>query len=373
MIDSYLKLCEFKQSSADPCIYFKITVVNKREIIIIIAIYVDDTILCSNDITVLISMKKQLSTRFEMDDRGEVHFILGMKISRNREKGILSIDQRAYLEAVLRKFGMQDCKPTYTPVDSGAKFTSLCDQDEESVDVRLYQAAIGSLNYAAVATRPDLSVAVGILSQFMQSPTQAHWVGIKRVFRYIRGTLNYGLVYRSSESCKLYGYSDSDWAGCVESRKSTSGHIFLLGNCTVSWRSKKQSVVALSSTEAEYVALCAASQEAVWMRRLLKDVGQGQSEATVIYEDNQGALALSHNPKHHPRTKHIDVKFHYIRETVEKKLVSVQYIPTADMTADTLTKGLAKPKFEKFREAMGVSDVLNALQMDSHQEGVLRK
>ena len=189
-----------------------------------------------------------------MDDRGEVNFILGMTVTRDRENKTLTIDQKSYLKEVLAKFNMSDCKHVATPVEAGMKFEKIS-ESEEQFDVSTYQSAIGSLNYAAISTRPDISVAMGMLSQFMQSPSQTHWTAVKRVLRYIKGTLDYGLKFSYSDNFVLYGYSDSDWAGCVMSRKSTSGHVFRIGECTVSWRSKKQPVVALSSTEAEYVAL----------------------------------------------------------------------------------------------------------------------
>ena len=211
--------------------------------------------------------------------------------------------------------------------------------------------------YAAIATRPDLSLAVGMLSQYMQNPSNEHWVGIKRILRYIKGTLNYGLKFTYSDKFVLQGYSDADWAGEVETRKSTSGYVFLLGNCCVSWRSKKQSIVALSSTEAEYVSLCSAAQETIWLRNLLSSVGFEQTAPTVIHEDNQGAIALSHNPKDHPRTKHIDIKYHFVRQTIEDNRVTLLYCPTERMVADTLTKGLSKPLFEGFRLQMGVDIV----------------
>ena len=290
MIDEYLKSLNYIQNKADPCIYYRTEVVDRKEVIMIVAVYVDDTIICSNNINMLNAEKERLSSRFEMDDRGELHFILGMEVNRDRNKRILTIDQKLYLKNVLKRFGMEDCKPVSTPIEPGTKFRKLT-ADEEVIDESLYQAAVGSLNYAAIATRPDLSVAVGKLSQFMKNPGKEHWIGIKRVFRYIQGTLNYGLKFSYSDSFKLYGYSDADLAGCVDTRKSTSGHVFRIGDSTISWRSKKQPIVALSSTEAEYVALCAAAQETIWLRNLLKDINILQPGATTLYEDNQGAIA----------------------------------------------------------------------------------
>ena len=188
----------------------------------------------------------------------------------------------------------------------------------------------------------------------MAKPSSEHWVAAKRVLRYIKGTVNVGLVFRKSDKFDLVGYSDADWAGDVDSRKSTSGYVFMLGNSVISWTSKKQPVVALSTTEAEYIALCLATQEAVWLRRLLASVGQNQKESTKIFEDNQGTIHISKNPRHHPRTKHIDIKYHYVRESVQKNVINVVHCDTNRMVADTFTKGLPKPAFEKHRASMNV-------------------
>ncbi len=352
-IDEYLKASKYIQSEADPCIYYKTEVVDGKTQIMIIAVYVDDTILLSNDSELLLLEKKRLSERFDMDDRGEIHYVLGMEVKRDRKSKTMTISQKAYLENVLERFDMQNSRPVSTPLETGKKFAKIS-EDEEPIDVKKYQAAIGSLNYAAIATRPDLSVAVGMLSQHMRNPSAEHWIGVKRVLRYIRGTIDFGLKFTYSDNFALRGFADADWAGCTDSRKSTSGEFFQIGNSAVSWRSKKQSVVALSSCEAEYVSLCSATQEVVWLRRLLKSIGFTQNQPTTICEDNQGAICLSKNSKDHGRTKHVDVKYHYTRETIDKNVIKVEYCPTGKMVADTLTKGLPKPAFEKFRSEMGV-------------------
>ena len=237
---------------------------NGRKSLIIIAVYVDDTILASNDTAMLAAEKRELCKRFEMEDLGEINYCLGMQIKRDRNEKVLKISQKAYLENVLKKFGMQDCKPISTPLESNARFEKLAD-DEKTVNIKEYQAMIGSLTYASIATRPDLSAAVGALSQFMNKPGAEHMKGVKRILRYVKGTLNYGLRFHCSyeREFRLYGFSDADWAGDISTRKSTSGYVFRLGNATISWKSKRQSVVELSTTEAEYVALYAASQEVV--------------------------------------------------------------------------------------------------------------
>ena len=182
-----------------------------------------------------------------------------------------------------------------------------------------------------------------------------NWSDVKRIFRYIKGTLDFGLKFEASHENQfnLHGYSDADWEGDLSTRKSTFGYIFRLGGATISWKSKRQTVVALSSTEAEYIALCLATQQVVWLRKLLSSIDFKQSEATVLYEDNQGTIALSKNPKSHSRTKHIDIKYHYVREAVDKKDTVLIYCTTEKMVADILIKGLAKPKFEELRSMMG--------------------
>ena len=359
LMDNYLKASNYTQSKADSCVYYRVERIEDQNVVMIFAVYVDDTIILSNSIRILLSEKRRLSEAFEMDDRGEVHHILGMEVLRDRKNKIMTIDQKAYLEEVLGRFGMEDCKPISTPMEPGKQFHKLAD-GEEPADEKMYQAAVGSLNYAAIATRPDLSTAVGKLAQFMKNPSSEHWTAMKRVLRYIKGSLHLGLRFTASKEFLIHGFSDSDWAGCAESRKSTSGHVFRVGNCTLSWSSKKQPVIALSSTEAEYVALCSTVQEAVWLRSLFADVGLEQSQPTTIYEDNQGAMCLAKNPKNHPRTKHIDVKYHYTRDMVERNVVKVEYVPTDQMLADTLTKSLARPKFENFRLLMGVEPRLGA-------------
>ena len=207
---------------------------------------------------------------------------------------------------------MSTCKPVSTPMENGRQFTKTPD-DEEGVNITEYQAVIGSLLYASVATRPDLAASVGVLSKFAIKPSNDHWTGVKRVLRYIQGTLKYGLRFIHSDDFTLLGYSDSDWAGDKDSRKSTSGYIFTLGGSPISWRSTKQSVVALSTTEAEYIALSQAAQEAVWLRHLFTNMKLKISNPTVLFEDNESAIALSKNPRCHSRMKHVDIKYHYTR------------------------------------------------------------
>ena len=211
----------------------------------------------------------------------------------------------------------------------------------------------------STATRPDIAAAVGVLSQYMSRPSKDHWIGVKHVLRYLKGTLMYGLKFSAhEEEPELFGYSDADWAGDVDTRRSTSGYVFQIGSSTVSWSSKKQATVAKSSTEAEYVALSSATQEAVWLRSLMGDLGRQMDAPTTIYEDNQGAIELAKNAKYHKRTNHIDICHHFVRERVVSNEIQVIYCPTGDMIADIMTKGLAKLAFEKLRDLLGVHDIM---------------
>ena len=188
----------------------------------------------------------------------------------------------------------------------------------------------------------------------MADPGPAHWMGVKRILRYLKGTHDYGLVFTAGNQDTLLGFSDSDWAGDVVTRRSTSGYVFQLGKSTISWCSKRQQTVAKSSTEAEYVALAMATQEVVWLRRLLSDLRIDISAPTELREDNQGAIDLSRNPKHHGRTKHIDVSFHFTRERIATKEIDVKYVPSTMNLADVMTKPLPRVPFENFRDELGV-------------------
>ena len=248
---------------------------------------------------------------------------------------------------------MLECKPVATPMDAKASYDKLSDEDER-FDRTTYQQAIGCLTYLATHTRPDISASVGILSKFMADPGPTHWSGVKRILRYLQGTRSYGLVFTGESRDALLGFSDSDWAGDIVTRRSVSGYVFQLGQSTISWCSKRQQTVAKSSTEAEYVALSIATQEVIWLRRLLSDLGVDISTPTEMMEDNRGAIDLSKNPKDHGRTKHIDVSYHFARERVATKEIKINYVPSSENLADVMTKPLPRVPFEKFRGDLGV-------------------
>ena len=246
------------------------------------------------------------------------------------------------------------CNPVSTPLETGKTFQKRAD-DEEPCNKETYQQAIGCLTYVSTSTRPGIAAAVGLLSQYMSNPSKDHWLGIKRLLRYIKGTLTYGLKFVANKNeCDLHDYADPNWAGDVDTRRSISGYIFKVADATISWSSKKQSTVAKSTTEAEFVALTQASQEEIWPRRLLSGLDCNTDGPTLIKEDNQGAIEIAKNPKFHNRTKHIDITFYFIRDRIESKEIKVEYCSTHDMLADIMTKALPRERFEKLRSLINV-------------------
>lgn len=248
---------------------------------------------------------------------------------------------------------MDGSKPVSTPVEQGTKLTNPTDE-EDRVDTKLYQSAIGSLLYLSTKTRPDIAFAVGNVARFSKQPSIQHWKAVKRIFRYLRGTTNYGLFYNKDANESILGYSDADWAGDIIDRRSTTGYVFTLSGAAVSWKSKKQACVALSTAEAEYMALSNAAQEAVWLKRLLEEVNGASIKPLTIYEDNQSTISMSQNPRFHGRAKHIDIKYHFIREQISTNFINLNYCKSEEMIADILTKGLGRIQFEKLRELIGM-------------------
>ena len=345
-LDAHLKSVGFSQLKSDPCIY-----ASGGEDSFYIGVYVDDMILAGNDKAKMKSVKKKLSSKFDIKDLGKLSYFLGMSIAQNQEEKKTWIGQPAYTEKLLTKMEMSDCKPVKTPVDPGNRLVKTA-EDEEALDQLLYQSVVGSLMYLATCTRPDIAYAVGMLARFSSKPNRSHWVAAKRVLRYLKGTMNYGLLY--SGDSDVLAYSDADWAGDVDDRKSTSGYMFQIAGGPVSWKSRKQDTVALSTAEAEYVALSSAAQECIWLQRLLCELGKPLGGPTVILEDNQSSIAMARNPQFHGRAKHIDIKHHFVRERVSDGSIELKYCPTNEMVADILTKGLAHQQFSFLREKAGI-------------------
>jgi hypothetical protein len=345
-MDGFLMSLGFNKSVADPNLYYHIV----GDECLILVLYVDDLFLTGSE-RLIVECKRALTSEFEMKDLGMMHYFLGLEVWQRTDEIFLS--QGKYTVEILKKFGMTDCKSMPTPMVMDLKKMNEASTDSGEIDPHLYRQLIGSLMYL-VNTRPDICYAVNVLSQFMSQPRQTHWIAAKHVLRYLRGTVGYGLRYASSVDMRLQGYADADWAGSAVDRKSTSGCCFTLGSAMVSWCSRKQSSVALSTAEAEYIALSVAVREAVWLRKLLTDLFDHEMDSTIIHCDNQSCVKLSENPVFHDKSKHIEIKYHYIRDMVQRKAVHVQYLPTHEQIADIFTKPLARTKFEYFRERLGL-------------------
>jgi hypothetical protein len=319
-------------------------------------LWVDDFTLLGNHLPTIIASKQLLSTIFEMTDLGEISYFLGMRITRDRPNRLLFLDQQKYIHDILERFNMENSKPALTPFATGTKLSAssipVADQDR---DLRsLYQSIVGSLMYTMLATRPDLSFTVSKLAQYMHNPDSTHLNAATHVLRYLRGTASYRLRLGDNTD-NIYGYSDSDWGGNIEDRKSTSGICFFLAGGVISWASKKQPTVALSSVEAEYMSLTLAAKQAMWLRIFLQELGLAIPSALTVFTDSQGAQALAKNPVQHARTKHIDIQHHFIRETIENGFLQLDYTPTASMVADILTKALPAPQHQNLTALLGLS------------------
>ena len=349
-LDHLLKNMGFEQTKSDPCLY-----ISSEGELCIIAVYVDDILLATKSKKRMKDVKSKLSAQFEVKDLGDLQYLLGVSIIQNRSEKSVWNGQPAYTLNILEKFGLKDAKPVATPVCVGSKLVKTTESDE-LVDENLYQSAVGSIQYLSTMTRPDITFAVSNVAKYCSKPTKEHWTAVKRIVRYLKGTQNFGLLYKKSNLSSCEGFSDSDWASDVNDRKSSSGYIFQVGGTTKSRRSRKQSCVALSTTEAEYITLSQAAQEAIWLRQLYTDLQGEPPEPITVYEDNQAAICLSKNPQSHRRSKHIEIKYHFIREQVNKKTIELKYCQMSNMVADMLTKGLGKERFKKLRELSGLRE-----------------
>jgi hypothetical protein len=343
----------------DHCIYRLV----HGSAVVIIAVYVDDLTLFSNCITRLAGIKQELSQLFEMKDLGEAQFLLGVQIVRDRAARTLTISQGEYVKNVVDRLGLNFCNPTASPLDNGTRLSKRdCpppDKQNETV-TRQYQAAVGAITYAMIATRPDIAYAVTALSQFNSNPGPAHWKALKRLGRYLRGTINYSITYRAVPGKSLpsvLGYCDSDWGADVDDRRSISGWAFLLCGAAISWQAKKQPTVALSSVEAEYMASTQATKEAMWLRTFLSSIGQLTEGPTIIRCDSQGSIDMGKNPEYHARSKHIDIQHHFVREQVAAKTVQFVHVSSEAMAADVLTKPLPRPRHQQTITLLGVGAV----------------
>ena len=357
----YLALCRamdelgFTRVEADHGVFFK----RIGEDIIIVVVHVDDGMVAGTSKVLINKFKVEMNEKYKLTDLGPVHWLLGIKIVRDLANKTVSLSQHAYIEAIITRFNFNDLKPAATPIDPSVPLSKSQSPSklEDIAKMRNvpYREAVGSLMYAAMGTRPDIAFATSTVAQFCDNPGWIHWEAVKRIFRYLSGTKNLQLTY-GGERRGLVGYVDADGAS-QDHRRAISGYVFMVDGGAVSWSSKKQELVTLSTTEAEYVAATHAAKEAAWLRRLLTEIFTTVDTPTTLFSDSKSAIALAQDGHYHARTKHIDIRYHYIRYIIEAGAIKLVYCPTNDMTADTLTKALPSVKAKHFATALGLSTV----------------
>ena len=322
---------------------------------IIIILYVDDITILGDSLDNIKKIKSALSSRYEMTDLGEIDSYLGVNIKRDRSTKRLEIDQSRYVLEIINRFGLSDANPARTPLPSGAEdHLKKYDGQASAADIKLYQQIIGSLLYVQIGTRPDISFAVSRLAQYASNPSAQHINLAKYVLRYLKGTSDLKLVYLGALGNGLFGYSDSSWGDDPDDRHSTAGYVYLLADAAISWTSRKQKTAAQSTTEAEYMALADAGNQAAWYRMFLEELGYDVRDPIPLHEDNKGAVDLALNPVTGRKSKHIPIKYHAIRGYVEHEQVVLIRTPTIDMLADGLTKPFAQTKLSHFVPGLGL-------------------
>jgi Reverse transcriptase (RNA-dependent DNA polymerase) len=330
--------------SVDPSLFL----FRKGDDTIFLLVYVDDIILTGNNVILIQNIIRLLDQSFTIKDLGELHFFLGIEVHR-QDNGLL-LTQSKYIHSILEKANMQGAKPNSTPMATGKVLSKFGGATFD--DPHLFRSIIGALQYVTI-TRPDISFAVNRVSQYMHAPTVSHWAAVKRILRYLIGTITHGILISSSSSHSITAFSDSDWAGCPDDRRSTTGYLVYLGNNLISWSSKKQTTVARSNTEAEYRGLAAVTAEVVWLTSLFKELGLN-APISVFWCDNLGATFLASNPAFHARIKHIELDYHFVREKVSDGTIHIRFICSQDQVADALTKLLSKACFQQLRSKLTV-------------------
>ncbi|KAJ9509836.1 hypothetical protein QJQ45_011575 [Haematococcus lacustris] len=349
----HARLCEellsmgFKASEADPALF----TLQLSTGMVYLLVYVDDCLLCTQqgDTAGLAHVKKQLSAAFKLKDLGEARWFLGMQLTRDRAEGTIKLDQHKFIQELVTANSKSAAHSKPLPMAPAVKLV----REGDALDTTLhhYSALVGSLLYLTCCTRPDIAFAVGALARHMSAPTKQHWAAACSVLCYLKGTADQGLLFGGVSG--LQGFSDADYAGDKDTARSTTGYIFTLNGGAISWSSRLQPTVAMSTAEAEYMAASSAAKEALWLRKLMRDL---QLDASCVHLgcDNQAAIQLLHNPMATSRAKHIDVHHHFVRERISRGEVAFHYCHTSSMLADILTKPLAAVQFNMGKQGCGV-------------------
>jgi histone deacetylase 1/2 len=342
----------FVSSKADTSLF----IFSRDGVQIYMLVYVDDIVIAGSTPEVVDRLVRSLMDTFPIKDLGKLDYFLGLEASYN--SGGMMLTQRKYALDLLHRVNMENCKSTSTPLSTSESLSRVSGTMLGSEDSFRYRSVVGGLQYLTL-TRPDISFAVNKVCQFLSQPTDVHWEAVKRILRYVKGTLQTGLCFRKSASTGVSIFTDADWAGCVDDRRSTSGYAIFVGPNLISWSSKKQPTVSRSSTEAEYKALANGAAEAIWISSLLKELGVPRQRTPILWCDNLGATYLTANPVFHARTKHIEIDFHFVRERVAKGALDVRFISSSDQLADVFTKPATRQMLDRFRTNLNL--VCNSL------------
>jgi hypothetical protein len=322
-----------------------------------VLVHVDDCTIAATSITLIADFKIQIAKHVQITDLGELHWLLGIEIKRVREHRTLHLSQCSYLDSILRHYGLEDLKPVSIPMDTNIRLTTAQSPSTTSEFAQMrdvpYHEAVGSLMYAALGSRPDIAFAVQTVSRFSKNPGPVHWEAVKRIFRYLKGSMEWWLTFGRSRM-DLTGFMDAD-GSMAEDRHAISGYAFLIHGGAVSWSAKRQEIVALSTTEAEYVAITHAAKEAIWLRSFISQIFDISLDSTTLFSDNKSAIKLTKDHQYHACTKHIDIRFHFIRYIVEEGSIQLVYCPTDEMLTDGLTKALPSMKVKHFASQFGLS------------------
>ena len=345
----------FKRVEADRSVY----IYSDGNVRIFVPIYIDDITFASKDTAAIDKAVAQLTSHFKCRDLGPTEFLLGVAITRDRTSRTISLHQHQFILDILECYNMSDCYPVLTPMNPGTILTkemapSTADELEYMRNVP-YLSAIGSLQYLATMTRSDIAHVVAYLARFNSNPGPKHWEALKHLLRYLKGTLEHKMHYSGELGLDVFTtYCDASHGDCKDTGRSTGGYTTIMAGGAIGWSSKLQGIVALSTTEAEFIAAVDAGKEIAWMRNILREFGYGLDQPSTLHIDNQSAISVSKNPEHHGRMKHLDLRFYWLRDAVNDKVIRPSFIPTSQQVADIFTKALPASKVEFCRNSMGI-------------------
>lgn len=340
----------FRSSKADTSLFFY----NNKGLMMFLLVYVDDIIVASPFAQAVTALLRSLEKEFALKDLGELHYFLGIEVKK--ASGNILLNQERYASEIVKRVSMENCKSVSTPLSTVEKLSAYEGEKLGEKDATQYCSVVGALQYLTL-TRPDISFSVNKVCQFLQNPTTVHWATVKRILRYVKGTLGLGLKIEKSSSNIVSAYSDADWADCLDDRRSIGGFAVFLGSNLISWNARKQATVSRSSTEAEYKALANATAEIMWVRKLLEELGISHPSPSQLWCDNIGATYLSVNPVFHARTKYIEIDYHFVREQVAQKQLAIQFVPSQDQVANGFTKALPVRQLQMFRNNLNLVDL----------------